>query len=849
MDNSLKCPQIHTVEDPTQTNLICSGIPVVFPYKPYPSQVEYISSVIEACESSKHALLESATGTGKTLSLLCGSLAWLKQKRASCPELNYPKVIYSSRTHAQLAQIVGQLRKTVYRPSMCILASRDHTCINKEARKYSGSQLNITCMRLKKIKKCPYAKGTRENLIKLRGKLLDLEDFRSECKSIGWCPFYAARELIPAADLLLLPYNYILDLMYHSMFRQIQYANSIVIFDEAHNVQSVAEDAWSFDFSIEWLKKCVGEIDAAKMVKESILRGEGKYDNIAAEVKNITMEELDFVKYPIINLMEYLKKVENVGEEGLTFDGKMLIELFIKGTGYSKDSSTVKDGLSLLNSNTYSTILGNCSELLAPLNLGAQITLWFQTISMVFWFMSNEKQAEFSSAFKFLNKVNCNTHDYKLLLHDDCEKDKRKEKNKEKKKEKSEGEFRSLKAFCFNPGFSFMVILEKNPRSIILTSGTLTPMELIERDLRMNFSIKLAQGHIIDDNQVLTQIITHDYDNSKFNFNYENRNNTKQIYSLGKLIKEISINTTGGVLVFFTSYIMLNKYYGIWKADMIPLIQNAGRRVYRENADSQKNAELMKEYKESIKRSLGAVFFAVCRGKVSEGMDFFGSEARTAIVVGVPFPAATCKRVVLKRQYLDEHHEILGVNSQMWYIQEAMRTVNQSLGRIIRNKQDYGALVLIDYRYSNDWLRNKLSFWMAKNLRIVGDSVEAVENLKTFFKQIEDKKLKVPQKHKRSSQYDKVDDLMDLLMMALGNTLFKEIMELFRLYREGKVKSVALVAECVHKSFLEAFKKSSECKRAYLRLALRKTIALVNKEDKDQYRDALIELTETDPLA
>lgn len=46
--------------------------------------------------------------------------------------------------------------------------------------------------------------------------------------------------------------------------------------------------------------------------------------------------------------------------------------------------------------------------------------------------------------------------------------------------------------------------------------------------------------------------------------------------------------------------------------------------------------------------------FAVCRGKISEGIDFADNNGRAVIVTGLPFPLFTDPRVVLKRQYLDE---------------------------------------------------------------------------------------------------------------------------------------------------------------------------------------------------
>eukprot|EP00736_Rhodelphis_marinus_P007696 Rmarinus@m.7466 len=54
------------------------GVEVAFPMRPYAPQLQMMNHVINALEKGQNALLESPTGTGKTLALLCSSLAWQK---------------------------------------------------------------------------------------------------------------------------------------------------------------------------------------------------------------------------------------------------------------------------------------------------------------------------------------------------------------------------------------------------------------------------------------------------------------------------------------------------------------------------------------------------------------------------------------------------------------------------------------------------------------------------------------------------------------------------------------------------------------------------------------------------
>lgn len=116
------------------------GVTVNFPFPPYDIQVNYMEKVLECLQDRKNGVLESPTGTGKTLSLLCATLAWLEVKKAQVQaerhtflqendlikELNaaagggnvrrsflgMPTIIYASRTHSQLSQAMQELKQT-----------------------------------------------------------------------------------------------------------------------------------------------------------------------------------------------------------------------------------------------------------------------------------------------------------------------------------------------------------------------------------------------------------------------------------------------------------------------------------------------------------------------------------------------------------------------------------------------------------------------------------------------------------------------------------------------------------------------------------------------------------------
>lgn len=78
----------------------------------------------------------------------------------------------------------------------------------------------------------------------------------------------------------------------------------------------------------------------------------------------------------------------------------------------------------------------------------------------------------------------------------------------------------------------------------------------------------------------------------------------------------------------------------------------------------------------------GGCFMAVCRGKVSEGLDFCDCNGRAVIITGLPFPPSRDPRVLEKQKYLEDNRKdakFQGLTGQQWYRLEATRAVNQAI--------------------------------------------------------------------------------------------------------------------------------------------------------------------------
>lgn len=177
--------------------------------------------------------------------------------------------------------------------------------------------------------------------------------------------------------------------------------------------------------------------------------------------------------------------------------------------------------------------------------------------------------------------------------------------------------------------------------------------------------------------------------------------------------------------------------------------------------------KMINEYRNSIadpynktnSRS-GAIFFAVYRGKVSEGINFSDNYCRSVIAIGIPYQNFGSYDVSLKLKYQDENGKKL--SSRDWYSEDAFRSINQAVGRCIRHKYDYGSIILIDKRYNEVNFQKMLSKWYSKYLRSYNEIDGVINELDVFYSEVLKEELNEKMKEESQINIEKENKSLNL---------------------------------------------------------------------------------------
>ena len=731
-----------------QKKININGIEIFFPYDVYPNQIKYMEKVIELLNNNitrtnftNIGALESPTGTGKTLCLLCSTLAWMNEMRRQ--QKFGGKIIYTTRTHSQITQIIHELRKTCYWPKTAVLASRDLGCINPKIRENSnGAILNIKCR--KKNGLCPFYNGVLHEK-RERNNCLDIESLCENGKKQTFCPFYQQIESAKTyGDIAFMPYNYIFDEEINKIMG-LDIEDNIIIIDEAHNLRRVCEDSKSIEINSNDFNDMISDLeqlfnyDEGQEALKSLLPNQEKKKTPLVEISK------EALKKEINNVISIQKRFNSpkikieIGGKKLSY--KEFFEIFIsnevKNKIKKKKISYKNDDESSVNSN-----ISIIPDTITIFNIKEHINFFIKVEKNFEEFY--EKGTKLSILLRIFNVISYLSDNpeiqgsYNFFI----ENEEIIQKNKELNNINEIKKIRKFNIFCFNPQIQFSDIIKKNPYSIIFTSGTLTPFKIFEDELGIKFDITLENEHIVPKEQFQFLIKTDYSEIGKYRFDYNNRDNFEMVKSLGYEINNYCMKTLyGGILVFFPSYAYLNNCIKIWNDTGINLKIKKYKEIY---IDSAKDKNFVSQIKKNPNKNY--IIFSVFRGSSSEGIDFSDDCARVVICIGVPFANRTEKRVRLKIEYLNNinriNHNLIGGDE--WYVIDAMTAVNQSLGRVLRHKNDYGVMICIDERYKI--YQKYFSYWIREHYEKYKNNNS---NIKDYFREqrqkFKNEKIKNPE--------------------------------------------------------------------------------------------------------
>ncbi len=90
----------------------------------------------------------------------------------------------------------------------------------------------------------------------------------------------------------------------------------------------------------------------------------------------------------------------------------------------------------------------------------------------------------------------------------------------------------------------------------------------------------------------------------------------------------------------------------------------------------------------------GSVLIGVAGGRLSEGIDYPDEELEAVVLVGIPYPKPTAKRLAL-REFMDRKS---GHGYEYTVEAPAERVIRQALGRMVRSEHDRGIAIILDRR-------------------------------------------------------------------------------------------------------------------------------------------------------
>jgi DNA excision repair protein ERCC-2 len=738
----------------------CLGdLEVLFPYdRMYPEQFQYMRHLKEALDAGnskkRHCLLEMPTGTGKTVCLLSLITSYQAAHKSSVA-----KLIYCTRTVPEMTKCVQELKTVMqYRRSQAAksnsnfvgvcLSSRRNMCIHPRADNETDSESVDTLCRsmtapwVRESRNscvpsnpsasedgvCHFFETYQQNLAtySLPEGVYTLSDLRSVGEKNGLCPYFMTRQAVSTANVVVCNYQYLLDPKVSATIRNELPKESIVVFDEAHNIDSICIEALSVyldkrtlklaSTNLKALKARVNKYkkaDSRKLSKEydKLVQGLAIDGGIFAEdfrqeyVQNVSRADLHVVQDSETRVVTEDAPSSNRLPPGILQEAVppsiRRADLFLNflccivdylrrrlRTSANVQKETPQKFFQDLHMKTSLSkhplkfAYGRLNSLLRTLEITRLNR--FTPLSLVSDFVS--LLASYENGFV------CIIEPLGTQL----------------------GDFRDpvLQLSCLDASIAIKRVFTRF-RSVVITSGTLSPLSYYPKVLGFEPAIIQSFDMSVSRKSICPMVITRGDDNNQISSAYNKRSDQSVIYNFGKLLSQMCKVVPDGIVCFFTSYSFLEQVILKWNEQGIMKCVQELKLVFVETRDIVETTLALQNYKRACDRGRGAVFLSIARGKVAEGIDFDRQYGRCVIMFGVPFQYTKSHSLESRLDFLRAEHNI---HASYFLSFDALRQTSQCIGRVVRSKTDYGLVLLADARYNTKDKRDKLPSWVTKFL-------------------------------------------------------------------------------------------------------------------------------------
>ena len=631
------------------------------------------------------------------------------------------KIFFCSRTHSQLSQFVGELKRVTLPPGLSPehdeagktedvkhlpLGSRKNLCINPKVSKLKDpTAINERCMELQQSKthadhKCPYLpnKENADLVLDFRdhalAKIRDIEDLANVGSKLQICPYYASRPAIGPSEIVTLPYPLLLQKSARDAL-DISLKGHVVVIDEAHNLINAIEGIYSAHITGTLLKRA----------RESLMVYLQKFRNRLKGTNRVYVTQVIRI---INSLLEAIGRFQSRGEAGAEIEPSVLV------SGKGVDQINLNKLVRYINDSKLARKVEGYTAYVkdSSLKIGesgksaaqAEVPALTSVQNFLMTLMNPSKEGRF-----FWSK---------------------------------DEEDITLRYLLLDPSEHFREVVEE-ARAVILAGGTMSPMDEYTQQLFPYLSAvkTLSCGHLIPPSNLLVRIISRDQ-SDPMDFSHKGRNSSYAPTQIANLLQDLSQSVKGGIVVFFPSYDFLTWALDNLRKGHIQAIEEL-KPVFCDDRHTPAEATF-KAYAEAVRsKSQGAILLSVIGGKLSEGINFSDELGRCVVVVGLPFPNLHTPEWKAKMEYIDakavKRGEPKGSAGRAYAENVCMRSVNQAIGRVIRHKDDWASIILMDERYVQSRIKDKLPGWIKSSLpgedvKVSSTQSDVVEDVAEFFK-------------------------------------------------------------------------------------------------------------------